>query len=1234
VVVEPYVPRAFDGFDARIEFPADDASGDSAELQVSLQTLPGSFAPPIPIPLGRLLDGAFRRPIDEFGGVLIAQVTPGEQLRVDLDGASCVFSTGQLIRMSVSPGSFLIDSLPKRTDVTLQMKLRHGLTGELVWQSNQSLSMEPNCSWPLAIPGPASEGAYELQFTAARPRSLSQRILPGEFTTAIATRTIELVVVDAEQRRPELGAQWHEEAVVDPSISGWRQKLPEWAQLPRLAAGGTRRMLGNTVPVLRPRSDGQQWVELATREIAKEPAWLAYELEIASPGSPYAVELELPADRTQSLAVCFVEPDQTGRVTTVGQSGGADYEALGSPDQDRTLRHRLTFWPQTTAPLLLLANRSAEHTAQFGSIRVLRREVESVRGEAHASRSAGQRMIAAYIAQPQVTDILGARQKMNSTGDLAVEGWQTFLDAGTRLVQQLKADGMNAAIISVAADGSCLAPLDGLGQSPRYDAESLSGDAADPVRKDVLELWLRLFDSEGLKLIPAIQLSAPLPLLEACKDAVSSERQGIETIGDDGRSWTSRHATQAAYAPHYNLLNLQVQESLRSAVLELYERYRHHASLGGVALQVSGKGYGVLPGTRWGLDDATIERFHLATGLDIPGEGLQRFSQRAEFLTHQAPEAWIQWRREQVTQFYGSIARELVHDDAQAKLILCLEDVLQGSEAAGHVRRSLARRGSLRKTFDEIGLDLEALSRQPGIVVPRPRLIRGVTEMGTAALDQRFSRGSEIDAALAGAPNRASCLFHRSELITLPSFASQSPFDTAGNSLRFVATHRPCATQAAGDLAVAMAQDDPLTLLIGGDQGVLGLEPRVNRLLRTWSLLPAANVEVQTIVRQPITLRIYRESGVTTVAAVNESPWPTQMSIALESQHVAPWVLLGSGDPQEIEAQQDDEPSVAPTLVKEGSLPAGETRWEHSLAPHELVAWRFETPRLRVLPSVVDSSPAAIALLQSRIVEFESRMRNLDLQRDFAKLQNPGFESLGANGLIVGWQPRAGQAGRVEADSRVAHTGERSLKIVSADSVGAAVESHTFDIPQTGQLLVKAWVRANDLSPQTRLYALLSVERDSHQKRRYALLGTDVPLEDAWTQQQLFVDDLPLGASGKLRVQFLLVGPGTVWIDDVQLADVHFEASQRVELVKQLSAAKAALDEKKVLDCLALVDAYLPRYLVSHVPPELDTTAIATRPDSNPADATPSHQLEAAAESEDETGLRGKLRGWVPRIWR
>ena len=125
----------------------------------------------------------------------------------------------------------------------------------------------------------------------------------------------------------------------------------------------------------------------------------------------------------------------------------------------------------------------------------------------------------------------------------------------------------------------------------------------DPLRKDALELLLRLFDREGLKLIPALEFASPLPELEAlCSAAAATRRSGIEWIGADGDPWAASRAPRQGLAPYYNLLDPRVAASdAQASSAKLAARYAAHPSFGGLALQLSADGYAQLPGERLGV---------------------------------------------------------------------------------------------------------------------------------------------------------------------------------------------------------------------------------------------------------------------------------------------------------------------------------------------------------------------------------------------------------------------------------------------------------------------------------------------------------------------------------------------------------------------------------------------------------------------------------------------------------
>ena len=154
----------------------------------------------------------------------------------------------------------------------------------------------------------------------------------------------------------------------------------------------------------------------------------------------------------------------------------------------------------------------------------------------------------------------------------------------------------------------------------------------DPVRKDVLEMLLRLFDREDLRLIPMVEFAAPLPELEA--------------IGRGRRARGRGHRLDRARRDA--LLRFVAAAARTGAVLQ-------RAPSAGAASdaprgpRVGARYAGILrlpawpcgsrptvtpklPGPDWGLDDATMARFGRDTNLRLPGRGLEAICRAGRFL--------------------------------------------------------------------------------------------------------------------------------------------------------------------------------------------------------------------------------------------------------------------------------------------------------------------------------------------------------------------------------------------------------------------------------------------------------------------------------------------------------------------------------------------------------------------------------------------------------------------------
>lgn len=1207
VQLRPLLKRGFDGCDVTLR-----GAMERTQLHVELRATAAAAPMVLSLPAAEAAAAGRRHKLDDDGAYLVVSRAPGDRLRIVTQRDSLVFSPGETwaleVETDLSPGSM-------QEPVTLRARLASLGSEAVLWQTEQPATRSAGARVALTVPIPTEEGVYRVVLDATAPEPLPRRLVPFETRQAEVSRSFELAVVDAQRRRPATTSSRTPELTFDPASPSWRQRMPAWAQLPLLKGNGWRPS-SETRSAVRPGPEGTALVELPPRGVGTSASWQAYPISVAAPGEPYLLEVAVPAGAAQHLSVCLLEQDEGGRIATTATAAGFYMGDEFSAPGDALVRRRIRLWPQTAAPLLAVANCSAVHPARFGTIALYRDALpveagaeEAAVGEAEA---AGRRSLA-YAAVPALAAACGAPAEYDASGGLRVDGWQTFWTAGRRLVHQMRADGCNAALVSVCDDGGALTPVEGLACSPRYDRRALGAASPDPLRKDVVELWLRLFASERATLIPAINLAAPLPALEQLRE---TEGESVEWIGSDGRTWSARQGVPKARGPRYNLLHPAVRATLVDRIGALASRYAKHASFGGVALQVSGDGYGALPGLDWGFDDATVRRFDESTGERTPGEGNERFAQRAAHLTGPARAAWRKWRADETTSFYRAVLERLRQERPDAQLVLCFEGLLAAPTIADAVRKAVADGGSFEHAIGEAGIDLQTLAATPGIVVPRPYLAGCEDRLQPRALDLQWNRAPEWDQSLAAVSLAAGMSFHGAETVTLAGFTGRE----APPELVWRTCSTPRGDVARRSLAVALAERDPWWLVAGGTSWTAGVDPTVRNFLEVFRRLPACPAEVRGERRQPVVARVYRSGGKTTVALVNPAPWPVRVELPLEYDATVAWERLGQAS------------QLTADVAAAGTLSGTSSTWSAELAPYDLAAWRFDAERLRVAAPQTTVTDLSAAELQRRVEDIESRLRNLDLERELAGLENAGFETLGAGEDIPGWQTRAGLAGRVVLDD-AAHEGARAIRLVSTDQVGAGIQSQRFPLPTTGQLLVRSRVRASGLEPQARLYALVEFEGYAGVERRYDVLGDDTPLGDGWTVQELAVNDLPLGAGGAARIQFLLTGKGQVWIDQVQLFDVWFGSRQRVELVKRLYAARAALEDGRSLECLHLVSDYWPRHLAEFVPPRPGlepVAAVATAAAERPV----GQAVAPRDQGEQGAAKRDRWRNLFPRIWR
>lgn len=1204
----PRSPRSYDGCDLRVQAPAD------AKLLVSLFPEGAEQPQVIEIPLAQAIRGVAQFPLDGRENRLLVQRSPGDALRVTIDREHLVFEPGEKLELEVAanPADVVAGNA-----YLLAASLQTGRGEDQLWNEDRELKIDAGQPAPIAlsVPLPLEEGVYDVRL-ALYPKRLTTTLVRGK---PILSRKVQVVVVAPVKTIGPQPAAWQSVLEIDPANPKWWERmarLPSSLRLPNLPP----QPVGSGPAKSRTHLQ-QTWVELP-------PAgWQAYPLTIATPGLPHIVEIEYPSDLEQTLSISIVEPNAAGQVGPIGLDSGVDVPAPGPGHQPAIKRHRLIVWPGTRSPLVLMVNRSENRPAVFGKFNVLAGPAELPPLDVPALRQPG-RTLAAYYDKPLLAENFSATKSVDPATGRCLSDWQTFLDAGRRMIETLQHSGHNAAVITVACEGSAIYPSDLLQPTPKHDNGLFFESGQDPLRKDVLELLFRLCDRAGVQLIPAVQFAAPLPQLELQRLAGGADAIGLEPLGPDGRTWLERNGTRRGLGVYYNALDDRVQKAMVGVVAELADRYGHHASFGGVSVQVGAESFALLPDETCSHDPATLEHFVQATGSELPAAKGLDLAERAEFLRGNGEEAWLRWRTERMTTLFTQIKDAITSRRASAKLMLATGDLLSGRQVQLALRPTLPPKADPELILRLMGLDVQKLAAA-GIVVPRPQRIVP-TPLPIHEFHQHWNQSAALDAVFQPA-SRAALHSLEPAPLRLPEFDAVSPFGPARTQTWLVAQIPPAGNSYRERFIRSLAQHDAALLVDGGWLLPLGQEAELAPLAKVFRRLP---VDAFTAVppKSPdgqtpeVVVRSLHRGGRTIFYAVNAAPWPVELELDFSSPETIRIL------PFDAERQANIEQQGAHGV------------WTTTLQPFDLVGGEIETDHV-TLTNYQTTPPAdAAAHLRDQVRAVRLRANSLRSPVVREVLDNPSFDTMADAGAIPGWVHASGPGMQVEVRRGAGHRSPSALRVVSLPAAdGTApivwVRSDPFPAPTSGRLSLLAWVRTNDVTRQPKLRLAIEGKLDGRVKYWKANVGASEdgqpvkPLTTEWSAFRFPVVDLPQTGLTDLRVGFDLMGAGEVWIDEVQVFDLWFEENERDQLLKSIATADLQAGSGNLLECHEFLTSYWPTFLRRHI----------QLPDSYPAAALPAPapaSLPAPAAAPPPVAPRpspsisDRLKSWIPKSWR
>lgn len=1216
LLVRSRSPRTYDGVDLLVR------AAPGEQLIVQLSPAGEQPAPPVRIPLSDMLAEFRNEPLDSGGNRLLVRRCPGDKLRVTLKDKSLVYLPGDSLRLEVEPHLLPLEP-DSKVRLTFQLVDGRG-GGNGHWQSEHTMLAGDAVPVPVTVPLPNQEGVYDVIITAT-PSGWQQAVRNPLGAKPVAERRVQVVVINP--RAPASAAAPAELVRVgdeiDPTVP--RRNEERLVRLPALSAftHSHRPPLGNASVQSRPHPLGAM-AQLNPSRHPGELTWEAYTLSIQHPGLPHVLEVDYPSDVPQSLGISVVEPSASGAAMVSLDSGVEVPEPLAAGDTaPRWLRHRLIFWPHTKSPVVLVTNRSDNRAAVYGKLRVLggwQRLPPAFSPQSPAS----QRLWAAYLDRPLIPENFSANEVVDAWIGRGLDDWVTFYEGGTRLVDYLRHVGYDGLMLSVLADGSTIYPSAALEPTPRYDTGVYLDSAQDPVRKDVLEMLLRLFDREKLRMIPALEFASPLPKLEQLRQQPNGQFEGIDCIGARGLCWTRMFGVRRGLAAYYNVLDPRVQEAMLAVVREVVAGYAQHPSFAGLALQLSGDGYAQLPGVDWALDDVTVGRFQHDMHVQVPGEGPQRFAERARFLAEPGRRIWLQWRADQMQQFYQRVYTELNAVRPGCRLYLAGGQMFTSGPIQDELRPTLPRKTTLAEALLLAGIDVRHYLDDHGIVLLRSEQICPLTDLASQATNLEWQQLPDADRVFHDTALAGSLFFHPPQRNGLPSFDEKGPFHPG--TLEQLVQTVPAARQNRRRFLRSLAVQDPTALFDGGWMLPLGEEESLRDLLRAYRRLPAARFEKLAETdgadpSQPVTVRYHCDGQRTWVYLVNDAPFAVSATLRLEAPPDCRIEELSGLRP--VAGLRSDEQGTF--------LPV-------ELDACDLLAICCDSPAVRLLHLTARPTVAIDAELAGRIRNMVNRSALLASPPPLPVLRNAGFETRESpDGRMPGWILPRQQGVIAQTDTAEKHEGNRSLHFHSAGPPTFVV-SEPFAPPPTGRLSVSVWMRVADAGEQPPLQLAIQGKLGGRDYYRYAPIGRPLAgaaplptISSAWANYIFQVDDLPLEGLTQTQVRFDLLGPGEVWIDDVQVHHLYFSKKERGELSKLIALAEVKLQQGQLNDCLRLLEGYWPRFLETQVV----VPAVASDNSTQIADEKGAEH-DAAAKSPahpDRSSLLERLRSGVP-LWR
>ncbi len=1142
------------------------------------------------LPIAEILQGNWVRNLDDRGNRIAAERLIHDKLRLKSNEEKTVYATAsnwsgtvEGYRTGLAAGEYL-----------LQASLIDEATGGVVNKGDEkSITVNELGSFDQAfveVSLPNAEGAYSVEIHIQKKRFLNALVS----TPPALKRRIELVTFDF-RANPSRIEKWTPVATVDPIASQWWTRL-NW--LPSFGGNSAIPQIpGLADSTRRPVSSGPQSIRKVGESsyISLQPAsWQAYPLTIEHPGQPHRLRVTLPADQPQKLAISVRDFHGNGEPSALNIDTGMILSQRMIQQSIRngqtSIEYEILFWPRSTHPYALLLNADAKMDASFGVLHLdvaelatyspVKETLPSALDKTFSAKEkppAEKRLVALYLNKPLIADAFGAQRSIDPQTRRPLESWMTWHQAAARLTQYLEHAGYNALILNVMSDGGTLLPSSRMTPSHRYDSATFFTDGRSPDIKDVIELLCHHFDRSNLKLILAFDFDNRLPELEKLNAAAPIE--GLYQIDLDGNGWQAENQSGLRRVL-YNPLSPQFQREIEQIVRQISSRYASHACFGGLAFELGANSHLMFAGDRWGYDEATLARFEASSGAKLPrGESLANVMRGAVRLHY------ISWRAKELSEFYERMATAIRQNKSDAKLIL---DPLPLWQQPPTEHDFIDPSAIARNSIDLLmatGIDSDWIKQRPTIALLRGHIENMSKESPGFDWLARLSTDPGVESAMTG-NCQGTAIMEGTSPLPIEEAAKLLGASTSG-SLGYI--YPLFADESNGRCKRIIEQlyrEDAITVADGGWMPLQGEWTELKQLRKILLALPSVPMSISSIDKGDSNIRVRTTvvNNDTYLQVINNAPWPERISMDVHVAGATGLVeVLGKPDLR-LNTSASQPPS---SRIKAASNIKRATLWQFDIGPYELIAIKVSDPQFRLIGFAHATDADVLTELKREIEELENRVRRI---ADHSPLRGLGlqgdFEQWTANQTPVGWTLSSLPGVRIDAERALPHSGQSCIMLENRNPapVQAWIESDAIQIPNSGRMVVEAWVRASPIeaSPLVRL-SVQGRTKDGRGFERSQEFGRkpggEIPADWGKRPLALHIADIPKDDLVQLKVAIDLVGSGRIWVDDVQAYETYLTPDERLRIDSQLFLAKRELPKNNAFAAEQAVASHWARYL-------------------------------------------------------